>query len=192
MLNSIQVTACQHLSRPPYVIGDVTSVSRLDVQSPFSQCIMSVPNFFYALWHFMQDKMCHKVWLSMISAKNVTCTKSLEKTGKYCVFLVYLHGINIHGREITTEKRIERSLSDWVHLNNVGLCPSWGISRHLSIPQICNFGQGSAHNSPKMEACCKFGKSWHGNVLKILATIHKKHIRVDFDPKNFRYTEENK
>ena len=53
----------------------------------------------------------------------------------------YLHGINIHGREITTEKRIERSLSDWAHLNNVGLCPSWGISRHLSIPQIHNFGQ---------------------------------------------------
>ena len=67
------------------------------------------------------------------------------------------------------------------------LCPSWGILRHLSIPQIPNFGQGSADNSPKMEACCKFGKSWHGKMSKILATIHKKHIRVDFDPKNFRY-----
>ena len=98
----------------------------------------------------------------------------------------YLHGINIH------EKIVERSLSDWVHLNNVGLCPSQGILRHLSIPQIRNFGQESAHDSPKMEACCKFGKFWDGKMSKFLATIHKKHIRVDFDPKNFRYPEENK
>ena len=101
-------------------------------------------------------------------------------------------GSNIHERDITAVKRIERSLSDWVHLNNVGLCPFWEILRHLSIPQIRNFGQGSAHDSSKMEACYKIGKSWHGKVLKILAIIHKEHIRVDFDPKIFKYTEENK
>ena len=42
------------------------------LQLIFSQCIMPVPNFSYALWDFMQDQMCHIVWLLVTSAKNVT------------------------------------------------------------------------------------------------------------------------
>ena len=74
-----------------HILYDSANLWNQEVQSTFSQCITPVPNFFYALWHFMQDKMCHKVWLSVTSAKNVTCTKSLEKTGKYHVFTWYQH-----------------------------------------------------------------------------------------------------
>ena len=35
----------------------------------------------------------------------------------------YLHGIDIHGKEIITEKRVKRSLSGWNCLNNMKMSP---------------------------------------------------------------------
>ena len=64
------------------------------VQSTFSQCIVLVPDFFYALWHFMQGKMCHKVWLSwplpkMSPFQNHSVMIMRPKLGS----TAYLHGI---------------------------------------------------------------------------------------------------
>ena len=144
-----------------------TSCYLNEIQSTFSQCIMLVPNFFYALWHSMQDEMCHKAWLSMTSAKNVTLRKSLGKTGKYCVFTWYQHSWE---RDYYWKKNWEK----FVWLSSLEQCGAVPISRNLkafvhtqSIPQICNFGQGPAYDSPKMEACCKL-KFWLQYTKSIL------------------------
>ena len=101
------------------------------IQLTFSQCITPVPNFFHALWDFMQDQMCHIVWPSMTSAKNV-----MLPTWYY-----YLCERNYY------QKKIESSLSDWVCLNNAA-CAHLEVSMFLgpethaiSSPQkvICYF-----------------------------------------------------
>ena len=94
------------------------------IQSTFSQCITPVPNFFYALWHSMQDEMCHKAWLSVTSAKNVTLQKSLGKTGKYCVFTWYQHSWE---RDYYWKKNWE----EFVWLSSLEQCGAVPISRNL-------------------------------------------------------------
>ena len=107
----------------------------IHVQSTFSQCITPVPNFFYALWHSMQDEMCHKAWLSVTSAKNVTLRKSLRKTGKYCVFTWYQHSWE---RDYYWKKNWEK----FVCLSSLEQCGAVPNSRnfeafvHTSHPQI--------------------------------------------------------
>jgi len=59
----------------------------------------------------------------------------------------------------------------------------------LKSPQICNFGQGSACDSPKMEASCEFDKS---SLQQVPWKSVGRHIRLDFDPKKFRYSEVSK
>ena len=58
------------------------------------------------------------------------------------------------------------------------------ILRHYFIDQICNFGQGSAHDSPKMEVCCKFDKSWHGNFSKFWLLHTKSILGLILTPKS--------
>jgi len=61
------------------------------------------PQLFLCIVRFMQHEMCHKAWLFVTSAKNVTLPKSLSgeaKTRKYCVSTF------IHGRKVTTEHNV--------------------------------------------------------------------------------------
>ena len=87
----------------------------LTLQLIFSQCIMLVPDFFYALWHLMQDEMCHKVWLFVTSAKNVTLPKSLYVVRQKLRSTVYLMVSTSMGERLLLKKELrEVCLTDFV------------------------------------------------------------------------------
>ena len=87
--------------------------------------------------------MWHKVWWFVTSAKKKShlqnCYVELGST-------MYLHGINIHRREVTTEKRVDRSLLHWVCLNDMKMSPQF--AQLLLQKQCWHRASPNVHTAP--------------------------------------------
>jgi len=95
---------------------------------------------------------------------------------------VYSHGTNIHGREVTAEKRTERSLGSRV----VTFLGGTGVRyiRPVPTPHL-----EVSISFPQQLAKKSVGKS--GYYAQGVYLSHTEHIRVDFGSKKFRYSEVN-